>query len=301
MKQSSGFSRTFWILGIVLLAAPGANGWGEKGHAIVNRLAIQAAASQLPDFMRSAERQLVYNSYEPDRWRAEGPTPMNVAQAPDHFFDSEMWGRISTLEPDRYAFMARLAERKVDLAKVGYLPYSIIENYGRLCNAFRHWRNAKSPEDRESAQANAIFYAGVLGHYVGDSTMPMHLSIHFNGWADGAPNPGNFTMDRTFHNRYENAYVNIAVDATRIRTAAGTPKRLSDVFDAVKIHLDQTFAELEPMYELEKAGEFNPLSPRARGTDFIAAGLARAATMLANLWYTAWIESGEPVPETPRQ
>ena len=62
-------------------------------------------------------------------------------------------------------------------------------------------------------------------------------------------------------------------------------------------HLIQGFNELEPMYQLEKAGEFNPAQPRAKGTDFIATELARGATMLSNLWYTAWLESGEPLPQ----
>ena len=34
-----------------------------------------------------------------------------------------------------------------------------------------------------------------------------------------------------------------------------------------------------------------------KGTDFIVTELARAATMLSNLWYTAWVESGEPVAD----
>jgi hypothetical protein len=41
----------------------------------------------------AARDQIAYNGVEPDRWRMEGPTSaMNVAQAPDHFFDSELWG-----------------------------------------------------------------------------------------------------------------------------------------------------------------------------------------------------------------
>ena len=56
----------------------------------------------------------------------------------------------------------------------------------------------------------------------------------------------------------------------------------------------RTFAELEPIYAMEKAGEFNPQSPRLMGTELIEAELARGATMLGSLWYTAWVESGEP-------
>jgi len=260
----------------------------------VSRLAIETSASRLPPFMKAATNDLVYNALEPDRWREEAGTAMNIAQAPDHFFDSEYWGAVSTIPRDRYAFMSQLAAKKVDLLKVGYLPYAIIENYARLRNAFRNWRNAKTDADRESARGNAVHYAGILGHYVADGTMPMHLSVHFNGWADGYANPKAFSKDRMFHGRYETAYVDAAINQAMVKAKVGTPQRLTDVFGSVKGHLTRTFSELEPIYEMEKAGEFNPQTPRPKGTDFIASELARGATMLGSLWYTAWMESAEP-------
>jgi hypothetical protein len=200
---------------------------------------------------------------------------------------------ISTLPPDRYSFMEALAAKKLELVKVGYLPYAILENYEKLVNAFRFWRRARTPQDRESARANAVYVAGILGHYVGDGSQPMHLSIHYNGWADNVSNPKNYTKDRGFHARYETAYVNAAIGAAAVKVQ---PQRLADVWDVIKQYLAQDFAEVEPMYELEKVGEFNPQQPRAKGTAFIANQLARASTMLGNLWYTAWLQSGEPVP-----
>ena len=198
------------------------------------------------------------------------------------------------------AFLARLVERKIDPARIGCLPYAILENYGRLRSALRQYRRARAFEDRDTAAANAVFYAGTLGHYVADGTMPMHLSIHFNGWARDAPNPRKFTQNRKFHARYENAYVNAALDDADVRAGVQRPKRLPDVFQAVRGHLVRTFAELEPMHELEKIGEFDPASPQPRGTRFIAGELARATTLLADLWLTAWIESGESASEVHR-
>jgi hypothetical protein len=295
------FATALCLVLLLLLAPQHASAWGEKGHLMVNRLAIAASGAQLPPFMGAASAEITYNGYEPDRWREENGSALNTAQAPDHFFDSEKWGSIASIEKDRYAFMAKLAERKVDLEKVGYLPYAIIEGYGRLRNAFRQWRNAKTAEDRESARANAVHYAGVLGHYVADGAQPMHLSIHFDGWADGVPNPKNFTKARGLHSRYEAAYVNRAVDEAQVQAKVQRPQQLTDVFGSIKNYLNQSFTELEPMYELEKAGEFNPDSPRPKGTEFINSELARAATMLSNLWYTAWIESGAPASRRNRE
>src|SRR4030095_12822336 len=152
--------RSFAACFLLLFVAASASAWGDKGHLIINRLAIEATASKLPEFMNAARDQLIYNAYEPDRWREEGRTSaMNTTQAADHFFDSEYWGAISTLEPDRYSFMEKVAAKKVELVKIGYVPYAMLEHYGKLVNAFRFWRNAKTPQDRESARANAVYVA----------------------------------------------------------------------------------------------------------------------------------------------
>lgn len=288
--------RPAYAIVLLLLAPLSASAWGEKGHLMINRLAIEAATPRLPEFMSASREHIIYNGPEPDRWRIEGQTSvMNTAQAADHFFDSELWGPISTIDADRYSFMEKVAAKKVSLVKVGYLPYAIIENYEKLLNAFRFWRNAKTAEDRESARENAVYVAGVLGHYVGDSTMPMHLSVEYNGWLDTSPNPKGYTKDRGFHSRYESLYVDAAINAEAVRQRVQPPQRLSNVWDAIKQNLIQSYSELEPAYDMEKAGEFNPQQPHPKGTEFITNQLARASTMLGNLWYTAWLESGEPL------
>ena len=288
------------LFGVVLLVSllpVSAAAWGEKGHLLINRVAIDAAAAKLPEFMNASREHIIYNAYEPDRWREEGRTSvMNAVQQADHFFDSELWGPISTIDPNRYSFMEKVASRKIELVKIGYLPYAIEEHYEKLVNAFRFWRNAKTAEDRESARENVVYVAGLLGHYVGDGSMPMHLSINYNGWLEASPNPKGFTKVRGFHERYEALYVNAAVEAPAVRQKTQAPQRITNVWEAIKQYLTISFADLEPAYELEKAGEFNPQQPRPKGTEFIVNELARASTMLGNLWYTAWLQSGEPVP-----
>src|SRR5437870_917583 len=220
------------IVSTLILPVP-AFAWGQKGHLIVNGVAIDVASPKLPPFMNADREQIIFNGYEPDRWRTEGRSPMNIAQEVDHQIDLEKWGSFSTLPADRYSFMRQLTDRHIDL-RIGYLPYAIIENYGRLVNAFRYWRDAKDPKDQQSLRANAVYVAGVLGHYVGDASQPLHVTIHFNGWAEGAPNPKNFTTDRKFHSRYESLYVNVAIDTSRVRAHARGPQRLSNVWDAIK-------------------------------------------------------------------
>jgi len=84
------FRNGFIVVVLMVLLPARAGAWGEKGHLMVNRLAIASAASRLPAFMGAAGDQITYNGFEPDRWREEAGTAMNTAQAPDHFFDSEI-------------------------------------------------------------------------------------------------------------------------------------------------------------------------------------------------------------------
>src|SRR3989475_4926296 len=127
--------------------------WGEKGHLMINQVAIDVAGTKLPEFMNAARAEIIYNGFEPDRWRREEKSPMNIAQEVDHFFDSEKWGAISPIPSDRCLFLQQLGARRGDL-KTGYVPYAIVENYGRLVNAFRFWRSAQTPNDRQSASSN---------------------------------------------------------------------------------------------------------------------------------------------------
>jgi hypothetical protein len=73
------------------------------------------------------------------------------------------------------------------------------------------------------------------------------------------------------------------------------PQRLSNVWNGITEYLAKGVADLEPVFDLEKTGEFNPEQPRAEGTEFIVTELGRAGTMLSSLWYTAWLQSAESV------
>src|SRR5690348_5265401 len=116
----------FGVVLLVLVLLLSAAAWGEKGHLMINRVALDSAAAKLPEFMNASREHIIYNAYEPDRSREEGRTSvMNTVQAADHFFDSELWGPISTIDSNRYSFMEKVASRKIELVKIGYLPYAI--------------------------------------------------------------------------------------------------------------------------------------------------------------------------------
>lgn len=274
--------------------------WGEQGHLIVGGAAAAALPASMPAFFRGRAAQLRWLNPEPDRWRAESLPEMNEGFRYDHYIDLENVPATALRAEDRYAFL-ELLYRTTELAApevdAGFLPYRILELYQRLESGFRRWRAEPSPRERDWIEERIINDAGILGHYVADASQPHHTTIHFNGWAPGAPNPRGFTTARDFHSRFEASFVSAHVRLSDVRPLLATPRALGDPRTAVLGFIRATHGELETLYALEKRFGFDPGGPAAPATvDFTARRLAAGADMLSTLWYTAWVRSGGGSP-----
>ncbi len=302
--------RTWVISGaiaLVLSATSPAWGWGEKGHRMVNRLAARSLPRDVPLFFRRAVWELEYLGYDPDRWRSPTEPALSAANAPEHFMNLEhVEGR--TLPPDRLQFLQGLVTREivrgdVTPARLGFLPYRIVELTELLRGQFRLWRHAprrtaRQRAERHQIEQNILFIAGVLGHFVADGAQPQHTTVHYDGWNTAvAPNPHGYTTERGIHLRFENDFVNEAVTESDVRPLLRRPRRLGPLFEETMRYLRESHALVERLYELDREGGFVPSSTHAEARRFVAERLAAAAHMLASLWYTAWVESrGEPSP-----
>ena len=54
-----------------------------------------------------------------------------------------------------------------------------------------------TPQEISNAQANVIYRMGILSHFVGDASQPLHTTKHYNGWVGN--NPKQYTTRRSFH------------------------------------------------------------------------------------------------------
>lgn len=259
--------------------------------------------SDVPTFLRNAADQLAYLGPEPDRWREKGELALKLSQEPDHFIDLErVEGML--LPADRYSFYRMLNEKreatpgKPDYLlpeRVGLQPYIAMETYERLIVAFREYRHAlRGHQNPEYAERDAIFYAGWLGHYVGDGSNPLHTTVQYNGWI--GPNPNGYTTANTMHWKMEGIFVAANLQQLRFKDLVSpTPQKLEHPFQDYLDYLQASHALVERCYQLEKLGGFDGAgTPESR--DFLSQRLAAGAQMLRNLWYTAWLDSAQDPP-----
>ena len=314
MKRNRGpISRAVAVMltGALWFTQLAAFGWGSTGHTDINQVAAEKIPTAMPKFLRtkSAVQKIAYLGPEPDRWRDESPSALNYAQAPDHFIDLERIQGLGPLPLGRYDFYKLLyAKRAATPAashpddylpdRVGLQPYITMEVYKRLELAFRSYREMKQKKQKtDILEGNIIFYMGWLGHYVGDGSQPLHTSIQYDGWV--GPNPDGYTTQHGIHAEFESSLVDRAVPSPRsFANLVNDPERVSDPFGDYMKYLEASHALVAQVYALEKAKGYDGAgSPDA--VKFLDQRLAAGSQMLVDLWYTAWLQSGEPLPQSP--
>ncbi len=307
---------TFRMNGVLRLVVAGALvptvlvqsglGWGSDGHRMINRLAVAKLPSDVPEFLRSAYAQdaMEYYGPEPDRWKSAAEAELRNASSPEHYIDLEWADLINEPLPrNRYDFVRALAvaakehpELGLTPEKVGLQPWAADEWYQRVKESLREYRGLKAAgKDTRPVEAEVLFCAGLLGHFVGDSSNPLHNTIQFNGWT--GPNPNGYTAEHHIHGQMESEFVAANVMPKDVAPLIpDQPKLLHDFFDDYVAYIRHSNTLVEKTYQIEKAGGFEGAGS-AESRAFIDERLAAGATELRDVIYTAWVRSGDPVPQ----
>jgi hypothetical protein len=275
-----------------------AHAWGNEGHRLINRLAASSLPADTPAFLRSesAANEIEYLGPEPDRWRSRAEPELAAAQAPEHFIDLEPADALGPLPRNRLDFEAKVFAAGQRPEKIGLQPWEATEVWERLKAALREYRNLQAAkQDARDVEAAAIFYAGWLGHYVGDASQPLHTTDKYNGWV--GPNPNGYTTEHQIHWQFEGPFVAANEHEADVRPKMTAPKTVDrDMFDTYVAYLRHTATYVEKVYQLDKAGGFVGAGS-AESREFTADRLAAGASMLRDMIYTAWLESAKPVPD----
>ncbi|HVC46527.1 MAG TPA: S1/P1 nuclease [Terracidiphilus sp.] len=278
--------------------APDAHAWGSEGHRMINRLAVQTLPADVPAFLRApaALDEIEYLGPEPDRWRSPAEPELNAAQAPEHFIDLELADKFLPLPHKRLDFEAEVFAAGERPETIGLQPWEADEVWERLKAAMRAYRQLPAEDkDRHPVEQAIIFYAGWLGHYVGDGSQPLHTTIQYNGWV--GPNPHGYTTSHQIHWQFEGPFVAANIHLPQVKADMTPAKAIpGDMFDAYVTYLRHTHTYVEKVYQLEKEGGFVGAGTAA-SRDFTAERLAAGASMLRDMIYSAWLDSAQPVPD----
>jgi hypothetical protein len=315
------FFTALFALGVLTFSA---RAWDYEGHHTVNELALVALPPDFGGFELTPvlKNRVAFLAGEPDRWRNISDLELKHDNGPDHYFDMEDIAECGltpeTLPPLRYDFVADLArarlqhpenfpainpEKDADHTREldGFLPWAITEYYEKLKSDFAVLKVMKQygrHDEVVNAEADIVYVMGVMGHYVGDGSQPLHTTKYFNGWVGG--NPGAYTTSTKFHAWIDGGYFRKTggIHAEPLAGKMHPAERISGVkeaggmFKQVVAYLVAQNKLVAPLYEMDKHGQLT--GDPGKGLDgraFLDGQIVAGAQMLGNIWYTAWLEA----------
>src|ERR1017187_3617343 len=300
--------------------------WDYEGHHAVNELALASLPANFPAFaLAPATRvRIEYLAGEADRWRNETSLKngtglaLGHASGPDHYLDLEdlkLYGLTPTnLPPLRYDFVADIVKAReahperfpaIDPARdsdhtrelSGFLPWAITENFEKLQSGFSTLaaleKSGGTPVEIENAKEDIIYVMGVMGHFVGDASQPLHTTMYHHGWTTN-DNPNHYTTSFGFHSWIDGGFFRKTggIDVKKLSAKIHPAEKISAVSDPNGIFktsvnfVVEGNKLVEPLYKLDQERKLSADSETApEGRAFLEGQLVKSGQFLGDLWF----------------
>jgi hypothetical protein len=171
MSLAGKFSRSFGIFLVAVVINPGlAHGWGSVGHRIVAGVGSKYAGG----FWQINTAGMVQLTTAPDEvWKR---LPTANYEKPTHFF-----------QPDGYydsPSQFHLIPQNYDQAVEQFTQSKVTKNGTSVWRAPQFYALALDALKKQDYKT-ALEYAGIMSHYIGDMSQPLHDSVDYDGQSTG--------------------------------------------------------------------------------------------------------------------
>lgn len=277
------------LLGIILIVC---GSWGFLVHRTIHQLAVYELPTEIRPFFYKNLEKVVADAPRPDQRRNTDST-----EAPKHFIDLEMYGEnaANTMPFDWQKAVQFYS--KDSLEKYGYVPYHVLYMKHKLTEAFK-----------QKNKDSILFYAADIGHYIGDAHVPLHTTVNYDG---------QLTNQKGLHSLWESMIPELEIEQYQLYSAhkatylknpsaaiwkavrtgfAMVPEMLAKETEVSKNFTDATKYRIQirrgresKSYSTEFAKAYAAsLKPS------INQRLLQSADLIADFWYTAWVDAGKP-------
>ncbi|MEO6916888.1 MAG: zinc dependent phospholipase C family protein [Chitinophagaceae bacterium] len=286
------FIRPVALVSIFLFSAEAAWCWGFYGHQKINFLAVFLLPPEMIGFYKSNINYLSEHAVDPDKRRY-----MIEAEGPRHYIDIDTYGKYPFKElPHNYdSAVAKFG--KDSLQAHGIVPWWTVIMLQRLTKAFR-----------DKDKGLILKLSAELGHYAADAHVPLHACHNHNGqysnqkgihafWESRIPElladkEFDFLIGKARHIANPSAFIWKVVleSASAADTVLHVEKELSLVFPSdQKYAFESRNGKMERQYSTGFSIVYN-----RKLNGMIERRMRQSIQATANLWYTAWVNAGQP-------
>lgn len=263
---------------LIFSAATLGYGWGGTGHRIINGSAAFSFPPEMA-FLGSWSTGLAEHGSDADFRKGSDPAEENK-----HYIDIDAFPEFlaaGRIEQD-FDSLAALHGREF-LMEQGILPWAIIAATDALTQALqnRQWDKA-------------LLLAADLGHYIGDAHNPLHITRNYNG---------QYSTQQGVHSRYESKMLDRY--ANELICCGDRGVYITRIADYTFRMIYSNYACVDSVLladrnaALRAGNTWNDAYYASLWQDaqsFTVPLLDSAASRLASLIYTCWINAGSPRP-----
>ena len=276
---------------LFILPKEEAQSWGFYGHKKINRMAVFTLPPAMFGFYKKHIEYITAHAVDPDMRRYAV-----AEEAPRHYIDIDHYGPNCFDSVPRYWKKAVAKYSEDTLNAYGIVPWWIDMMTYRLTQAFK-----------DGDVDKILRISAELGHYVGDSNVPLHTTENYNG---------QFTNQVGIHGFWESSVPELLGDNYDyfVGRAFYVDSPINLAWETVKI----SHSEVDSVLKLE--AQLNASTPADKKYAFVNRGnttvktysedytiaysnllngmverrMRNAILMVGSLWYTAWVNAGQP-------
>jgi hypothetical protein len=265
--------------------------WGFFAHKKINRMAVFTLPSEMIGFYKKHIEYITEHAVDPDQRRN-----VSADEAPRHYIDIDHYGEHPFDSVPRWWKKAVAKYTEDTLKAYGIVPWHIEKMVYRLTEAFK-------AENMDLI----LHYSADLGHYIGDSHVPLHTTENYNG---------QMTNQKGIHGFWESRIPELKSD--KYDYWVGPAKYIDKPIDAAWNAIKASHAALDSVLKFEAIlnAKYSPdkkYSFENRGatlikvysveytTDYdnmikgmVERRMRAAILTVGSLWYTAWVNAGKP-------
>ena len=283
--------RLLFLTGVLLIQLP-CFCWGFFAHQKINYYAVFLLPPQMLVLYKPNIQYLSEHAVDPDKRRY-----LIAAEGPRHYIDIDDYGRYpyDSLPRNWKAAVEKFSEDT--LQEQGILPWWLPQMQARLTEAFK-----------EKNAARILKLSAEIGHYIADAHVPLHASRNHNGQLTGqqgihafwesripellADKEWNFFVGKADYiaNPSQFVWQRVLESAAAADTVLHYEKQLTATFPAnQKYAFENRNNVLIRQYSTAFSKAYNSM---LKG--MIERRMRQSIYAAASLWYTAWVDAGQP-------
>lgn len=265
--------------------------WGFYAHKKINRLAVFTLPEELFGFYKENIEFISEHAVDPDkrRYAVKG-------EAAKHYIDLDHYGKYPFTDFPKSWSNAVETYSEDTIKTYGVLPWNILWTMNKLTEAFK-----------EKDKFKILKHSAELGHYIGDSHVPLHTTKNYNGhltnqegihgfWESRLPElyseDYDFWVGTAAHvnNPFELVWDIVLESHSHLDSVLQIEKSLDQAFPSdKKFVIDNRGETLLKTYTREYSNAYH-----TRLDNMVEQRMTAAIINTGSLWYTCWNFAGKP-------